>query len=240
MTEFKNKALAINANKALKASQSETVPTSLFEEKNTKKLTDLIYGSEGDDDNTTSDTFLNSMDTSNPYYKRPTTSKAKITPAFSCAIKSVKSSFESSSEIDATNTSLMRKIYRKLIKPKFVTGSNELAEMQEMPEDEEDKMKLNQNDSDSESEKEPEEEDYIKPHLRNLPTKEELMKMEKRKDFIGESYGYFRCGTYVRIEIEISKQLASLMEPTRLVTLCALSKQEEAMGLMRCKIRKHR
>jgi len=87
---------------------------------------------------------------------------------------------------------------------------------------------------------EEEDDKFLKPHLRNQPTKEEILKIKKRDEFIDEDYGYFKEGTYVRVEVEIPKKYAVRMEPQKIVTLCALEKREEQFGLMRVKIKKHR
>lgn len=76
--------------------------------------------------------------------------------------------------------------------------------------------------------------------MKNRPTKEDLILLQKREEFIGEEYGYFKKGTYVRIEVEINKQIASMLQPDKIITLCAIEKREEQFGLMRIKIKKHR
>lgn len=66
---------------------------------------------------------------------------------------------------------------------------------------------------------EEEEEKFLKPHLRNLPSKEEIIKIKKRDEFIDEEYGYFKEGTYVRVEVEVPTKFAIRMESDKIVTL---------------------
>ena len=183
--EFTSKKHALES----KINENVQKPESLFQEKKTKKLADLIYGSD-DDNDSEDDMFINQLDTSNPNFKskKPRGFISKPSVSNDLVSSSIRSQI-GSPEID--NSTIVRKIYRFLVKPKFVTGDKELAEMQKLPEDEESKMQLNQNDSESESENE-EDDKFIKPHLRNLPTKEELIALEKRRNFTGENYGYFK------------------------------------------------
>ena len=184
--EFTSKKHALES----KINENVQKPESLFQEKKTKKLADLIYGSD-DDNDSEDDMFINQLDTSNPNFKskKPRGFISKPSVSNDLVSSSIRSQ-RGSPEID--NTTLIRKIYRFLVKPKFVTGNKELAEMQKLPEDEDGKMQLNQNDSESESENDQEDDKFIKPHLRNLPTKEELLNLEKRRNFTGENYGYFK------------------------------------------------
>ena len=184
--EFTSKKHALES----KINENVQKPESLFQEKKTKKLADLIYGSD-DDNDSEDDMFINQLDTSNPNFKskKPRGFISKPSVSNDLVSSSIRSQI-GSPEID--NTTLIRKIYRFLVKPKFVTGNKELAEMQKLPEDEDGKMQLNQNDSESESENDQEDDKFIKPHLRNLPTKEELIALEKRRNFTGENYGYFK------------------------------------------------
>lgn len=151
-------------------------------------MSDLIY--EEDEENE-DDSFINRLDTSNSSYHKAKNSRSTFEKGSDLIFKPI------SIQLDAEirfNIDLLRKIYRSLVRPKFVTGDKELEEMQKMPLDEEDKNKLDESDSESGGEdlNEVNDENEIKPHLRNLPTKEELIKIEKRKGFIGETYGYFR------------------------------------------------
>jgi len=49
-------------------------------------------------------------------------------------------------------------------------------------------------------------------------TKEEI----KAATFLGEKYGHFKCGTYLRIELKVDKQISRKLEPEYPVVLCSL------------------
>ena len=44
----------------------------------------------------------------------------------------------------------------------------------------------------------------------------------KKSQFLGEKYGHFKIGTYLRIEIQVDKQISRKLEPEYPVVLCSL------------------
>ena len=62
----------------------------------------------------------------------------------------------------------------------------------------------------------------------------------KKSLFLGEKFGHFKIGTYMRIEVKIDKKISRQLEPDFPITLCSLKHQELGFALMRVKIKKHR
>ena len=62
----------------------------------------------------------------------------------------------------------------------------------------------------------------------------------KRSQFLGEKFGHFKIGTYLRIEVEIDKEISRKLEPTYPVVLCSLKHQETGLAFLRVKLKKHR
>lgn len=62
----------------------------------------------------------------------------------------------------------------------------------------------------------------------------------KKSQFLGEKYGHFKIGTYLRIEIQVDKQISRKLEPEYPVVLCSLKHQETGLAYLRVKIKKHR
>ena len=214
-----------------------------------KSLTDLIYDEEPTVDEM-SQNDLNKLDTSNIKHNyqagRPSTlvtekASKNFGIKFNTIIDQIDEEYQEKIEF-------MRKVYRCIIKAKFVTGGNKVEGIDEMMPSDSDEEEMAENNTyrkaklgeAAEDSGEEEDDKYLKPHLRNLPTKEELIKIKKREEFIDEDYGYFKQGTYVRVEVEVDKKIATIMDPTKVVTLCALEKREEQFGYMRVKIKKHR
>ena len=62
----------------------------------------------------------------------------------------------------------------------------------------------------------------------------------KKSQFLGEKFGHYKIGTYVRIEIELDKGISRKLEPEFPIVLCSLKHQELNFAFMRVKIKKHR
>ena len=220
--------------------ENQEKETCLYQDNKIKSLADLIYDTEPTDN----DSDINKLDTTNIKLS-DNLSESLIYKKASSKFKRLHNTInEQIDEEYQQNIDFMRKLYKMIIKRKFVTGGPKVEGLDEMLPSDSDDEELKRNlihrknkvgdESDEEDEKE-----YVKPHLRNAPTKEEFIKIKKRQDFIGEEYGFVR-GTYIRVEVEVDKQIATMMDPHTVVTLCALEKQEESFGYMRMRIKKHR
>ena len=62
----------------------------------------------------------------------------------------------------------------------------------------------------------------------------------KKSQFLGEKYGHYKCGVYIRIEVRLDKAISRKLEPEYPVVLCSLKHQETSMCYVRVKIKKHR
>jgi ribosome biogenesis protein BMS1 len=62
----------------------------------------------------------------------------------------------------------------------------------------------------------------------------------KRSQFMGEKFGHFKIGTYMRIEVQIDKEISRKLEPTYPVVMCSLKHQETGLAFLRVKLKKHR
>ena len=61
-------------------------------------------------------------------------------------------------------------------------------------------------------------EEEIKGHAPLKKTDEQL----KKSMFLGEKFGHFKIGTYVRIELELDKEISRKLEPDFPIVLCSL------------------
>ena len=87
---------------------------------------------------------------------------------------------------------------------------------------------------DEKAKKAAEEED--KGHAPLKKTDEEI----KKAAFLGEKFGHFKIGTYIRIELKLDKGISRKLEPDYPIVLCSLKHQELSYAYMRVKIKKHR
>ena len=62
----------------------------------------------------------------------------------------------------------------------------------------------------------------------------------KKSQFLGEKYGHYKIGTYLRITVQIHKQISRRLEPDYPIVLCSLKHQELGFAFVRVKIKKHR
>jgi len=81
---------------------------------------------------------------------------------------------------------------------------------------------------------------------------EKKLKFEERKPltktdeeirkghFLGEMYGHYNRGCYIRIEIQVEKKLSQQLSPDYPMVLCSLKHQETGFAYVRVKIKKHR
>ena len=135
-----------------------------------------------------------------------------------------------------------------MLKHRFVIGQSKIEGLDEMLPSDSDEEEMEANKihrkqklgEEAENSDEEEKGKFFKPHQRNLLSKEDMLKLRKREEFIGEGYGLFKKGTYVRIEVEVDKDIASMLDAEKVIALCAVEKREEAFGYMRVKIKKHR
>ena len=62
----------------------------------------------------------------------------------------------------------------------------------------------------------------------------------KKAQFLGEKFGHFKIGCYMRIEIKVDKSISRKIEPEYPVVLCSLKQHELNFAYLRVKIKKHR
>ena len=79
-------------------------------------------------------------------------------------------------------------------------------------------------------------ESTVKGHAPLKKTPEEI----KKSQFLGEKYGHYKIGTYLRITIRLDKKVSRKLEPEYPIVLCSLKQQELGFAFMRVKIKKHR
>lgn len=92
-------------------------------------------------------------------------------------------------------------------------------------------------DSDEDNEKDPEDDrlrdGMFKSEKKKKDSKKEVPAVEhaalkktqdelRKAQFLGEKYGHYKCGTYVRIEISVDKMISRKLEPEYPVVLCSL------------------
>ena len=212
----------------IKPQEGSAFENVLFKESKAKTLSDLIYDDEISADDMP-DSEINKLDTSNIRHNFVAGRPSSLIVDKSCKSYGVKFNTISDQLDDEYQSKIefMRKLYCILIKFRFITGGNKIEGIDEMlpsDSDEEEmadnaihrKNKLKDMAEDSGEE---EDDKFLKPHQKNQPTKEDLIKLKKREEFIDESYGYFKRGSYVRVEVEIDTKIATLMDPNKIVTL---------------------
>ena len=79
-------------------------------------------------------------------------------------------------------------------------------------------------------------EEVLKEHAPLKKTDLEI----KKSQFLGEKFGHFKIGSYLRIEVQIDKEISRKLEPEYPVVLCSLKHQESSLAFLRVKIKKHR
>jgi len=79
-------------------------------------------------------------------------------------------------------------------------------------------------------------EEEEKGHAPLKKTDEEI----KRARFLGEKFGHYKIGVYVRIELKLDKEISRKLEPDFPIVLCSLKQQELSFAYVRVKIKKHR
>lgn len=57
---------------------------------------------------------------------------------------------------------------------------------------------------------------------------------------MGEKFGHFKIGTYMRIELKLDKGISRKIKPEYPVVLCSLKQHELNFAFLRVKIKKHR
>ena len=62
----------------------------------------------------------------------------------------------------------------------------------------------------------------------------------RRARFLGEKFGHYKIGTYVRIELKLDKAISRKLEPDFPIVLCTLKQQELSFAYVRVRIKKHR
>ena len=62
----------------------------------------------------------------------------------------------------------------------------------------------------------------------------------KRSQFLGEKFGHYKIGIYLRIELKVDKSISRKIEPEYPVVLCSLKQHELNFAFVRVKIKKHR
>ena len=79
-------------------------------------------------------------------------------------------------------------------------------------------------------------EEESKGHLPIKKSDEEIRKAQ----FLGEKFGHYKIGTYVRVELKLNKEISRKLEPDFPIVLCSLKHQELSYAFLRVKIKKHR
>lgn len=79
-------------------------------------------------------------------------------------------------------------------------------------------------------------EEVFKDHA---PLKKDDLQI-KKSQFLGEKFGHFKIGSYLRIEVKLDKDISRKLEPEYPVVLCSLKHQESGLAYLRVKIKKHR
>ena len=62
----------------------------------------------------------------------------------------------------------------------------------------------------------------------------------KKSQFLGEKFGHYKIGAYLRITIRLDKTISRKLEPDYPIVLCSLKHQELGFAFVRVKIKKHR
>jgi ribosome biogenesis protein BMS1 len=57
---------------------------------------------------------------------------------------------------------------------------------------------------------------------------------------LGEKFGHYKIGCYMRIELKVDKGISRKIEPEYPVVLCSLKQHELGFAFVRVKIKKHR
>jgi hypothetical protein len=212
ITEYKSRS---EAAVKTKAQIGEEVSQTLFRKSKTKSLTDLIYEEEASTDDM-SESELNKVDTTNPRYNRNPNLpscliKKKAAESFGPALLSVKEGVDvselaqekinqkdpkASQGIDV-ETEILMYIFKHLIKPRFVTGQNKITGVDEMLPSDSDEEQMAENNhyrksrlgAEAEISDEDDEEKFLKPHMKNQPTKEEIIQMKKISEFTNSDFG---------------------------------------------------
>jgi hypothetical protein len=218
-----------NREDALVKPQEEyTNKNVLFKENKAKTLTDLIYDEETSADDLP-DSEINKLDTSNIKHNFIAGKPSSLINMKSCKSYGVKFNTITDQLDDEYQSRIdfMRKLYCIIIKSKFITGGAKIEGLDEMLPTDSDEEEMAENATHrkrklgeaAEDSAEDDDDKFLKPHMKNKPTKEDLIKLQKREEFIDENYGYFKQGSYVRVEVEIDRNIANLMDPNKVVTL---------------------
>ena len=97
--------------------------------------------------------------------------------------------------------------------------------------------------SDGEEEKEEDgvadQKKVVKPDKEHAPLKKTDEQI-KKSQFMGEKFGHYKIGCYMRISIKIDKSISRKIEPDYPVVLCSLKQHEMNFAFVRVKIKKHR
>ena len=79
-------------------------------------------------------------------------------------------------------------------------------------------------------------EEESKGHAPLKKSEEEI----RKASFLGEKFGHYKIGTYVRVELKLNKEISRKLEPDFPIVLCSLKHQELSYAFLRVKIKKHR
>lgn len=106
------------------------------------------------------------------------------------------------------------------------------------PEDSESGSEIESDEEDGEEggDKEKAKKEDAKSHTPLKKTDDEMRKAQ----FLGEKFGHYKIGTYVRIELKLDKSISRKLEPDFPIVVCSLKHQELSFAFMRVKIKKHR
>lgn len=80
----------------------------------------------------------------------------------------------------------------------------------------------------------------LDPEEKKKLLEEEEAKNKESKEFFSEDYGYYKLGTYVRIDVKgISHEIIERFSSRKPIILCSVDIQEQAMSFMKLRLEKH-
>ena len=130
-------------------------------------------------------------------------------------------------KMEANDTKTDKKAKRKKRKEARDEKASDSSEGSEIESEDED--------GDEEKNKKKAEEES-KGHAPLKKTDEEI----KKSGFLGEKFGHYKLGCYVRVEVKLDKGVSRRLEPEFPIVVCSLKQQELSFAFMRVKIKKHR
>ena len=155
-------------------------------------------------------------------------------------LKSIYEEETDESEINALDTSrfisnelLTQEEYIKLVKKKFVTGIDPLKE--------DDKDQISEEEEESINEEIGEEKEKEKKWIKLDESEAKIEeKDEKVKEYINPDIGMYNTGKYLRIDTMVENKYLDQFLPEFPILVCGFHQQEETLGYLRTRVKKHR